>query len=54
MGTFEWPLRITGSSSERSAEIEATVDTGAFYTMVPSYCPLPFETDWACPEIVEG
>ena len=36
MGTFEWPLRIAGSSSERSAEIEATVDTGAFYTMVPA------------------
>ena len=36
MGTFEWPLRIAGSSSERSVEIEATVDTGAFYTMVPA------------------
>lgn len=36
MGTFEWPLRIVGSSGERSVEMEATVDTGAFYTMVPA------------------
>ena len=36
MATFEWTLQIAGSSSERSAEIEATVDTGAFYTMVPA------------------
>ncbi|MCE2511391.1 MAG: hypothetical protein J4F50_02320 [Acidimicrobiia bacterium] len=36
MGTLEWPLRIVGSSSERSVEIEATVDTGAFYSVVPA------------------
>ena len=36
MGTFEWPLRIAGSSGERYAEIEATVDTGAFYSMIPA------------------
>ena len=36
MGTFEWPLRIVGSSSERSVEIKATVDTGAFYSVVPA------------------
>ena len=36
LGTFEWPLRIAGSSSERSAEIDATVDTGAFYSVFPA------------------
>jgi len=36
MGTFEWPVRIAGPNSERSETIEATVDTGAFYSMAPA------------------
>ena len=36
MGTFQWPLRITDLSGERSVELEALVDTGAFYTALPA------------------
>ena len=32
MGTFSWPVRISGLDSGRSADIEATVDTGAAYS----------------------
>ena len=36
MGTFNWPLRIVGMDGRRSRDIEATVDTGAAYTTLPS------------------
>jgi len=36
MGTFELSVRVAGPNSERSATIAATVDTGAFYSMVPA------------------
>ena len=36
MGTFELPLQIAGLSGGRAVEIEATADTGAFYSMVPA------------------
>ncbi len=36
MGTFTYPLRITVMDGERSVDIEATVDTGALYTMLPA------------------
>jgi len=36
MGTFERLVRITGPNSERSVAIEATVDTGAFYSVAPA------------------
>ena len=36
MGTFTWPVRITGMDGGRSVEVEATVDTGAMYTMLPA------------------
>ena len=36
MGTFTWPMRITSMDGQRSSEIEATVDTGALYTMLPA------------------
>jgi len=36
MGTFEWSVRIAGPNSERSVAIEATVDTGAFYSVAPA------------------
>ena len=36
MGTFEWSVRIAGPNSERSEAIEATVDTGAFYSVAPA------------------
>ena len=35
MGTFKWPVRISGLDGERSADIEATVDTGATYSALP-------------------
>ena len=34
MGTFNWPLRLESMDGARSLEIDALVDTGAFYTMV--------------------
>ena len=36
MGTFKWPLRIASMDGQRVREIEATVDTGAAYTTLPS------------------
>ena len=36
MGTFTWPLRITGMDGQQAIDIEATVDTGAFYTTLPA------------------
>ncbi len=36
MGTFTYPIRITGMDCDRSMDIEATVDTGAFLTMLPA------------------
>ena len=36
MGTFTWPLRISSIDGEQSLEIEAAVDTGAFYTTLPA------------------
>ena len=35
MGTFRWPLRISSMDSQRTQDIEATVDTGAAYTTLP-------------------
>ena len=37
MGTFTWPLRITGMDGQQTLDIEATVDTGAFYTTLPAH-----------------
>ncbi len=36
MGTFKWPLRIASMDGQQMREIEATVDTGAAYTTLPS------------------
>ena len=36
MGTFTWPLRISSMDGQHSLEIEATVDTDAFYTTIPT------------------
>ena len=36
MGTFKWPLRITNMDGHQALEIEATVDTGAAYTTLPT------------------
>ena len=35
MGMFTWPLRIETTDGRRSLDLEATVDTGAAYTVVP-------------------
>ena len=37
MGTFNWPLRISSMDGQQSREIEATVDTGAVYTTLPTH-----------------
>ena len=36
MGVFNWPIRLESMDGQRSLEIEAMVDTGASYTIVPA------------------
>ena len=36
MGTFNWPVQISSLDGEHTREIEATVDTGATYTVLPA------------------
>ena len=36
MSTFTWPVRISSLDGKRSADVEATVDTGAFYCAMPA------------------
>lgn len=36
MGTFNWPMRISSMDGQQSRDIEATVDTGASFTTLPS------------------
>ena len=36
MGVFSRPVRLSSMDGERSLEIEALVDTGASFTMVPA------------------
>ena len=36
MGVFNWPVRLDSMDGQRFLEIEAMVDTGAGYTIVPS------------------
>ncbi len=36
LGVFNWPIRLDSMDGERSLEIEAMVDTGASYTIVPA------------------
>ena len=36
MGTFKWPLRISSMDGQQVRDVEATVDTGAAYTTLPS------------------
>ena len=36
MGTFSQKLRLKSIDGERSVEMEALVDTGSFYTLVPA------------------
>lgn len=36
MGTFTYPVRITGMETGCSVDVEAPVDTGAFLTMLPA------------------
>ena len=39
MGTFRWPLRISSMDGQHVQDIEATVDTGASFTTLPSSLP---------------
>ena len=36
MGVFNWPVRLDSMDGEHSLEVEAMVDTGASYTIVPA------------------
>lgn len=36
LGVFNWHIRLDNMEGERSLEIEAMVDTGASYTIVPA------------------
>lgn len=36
MGVFDWPLRVSSLNGEPSLDTEATVDTGATYTVLPT------------------
>ena len=36
MGTFTWPLHISSMDGRQGRDIEATVDTGATFTTLPS------------------
>lgn len=36
MGTFDWPIRLESMGGERSLQLDALVDTGSFYTIVPA------------------
>lgn len=37
MGVFDWPIRLDSMDGQQSLEIEALVDTGASYTVVPAH-----------------
>ena len=36
MGTFKWPVRIASMDGQQAQDVEATVDTGASFTTLPS------------------
>ena len=36
MGTFKWPVRISSMDGQQVQDVEAMVDTGAFYTTLPA------------------
>ena len=36
MGPFNWPMRISSMDGEQVRDIDATVDTGAAYTTLPT------------------
>ncbi len=37
MGTFSCPLKLTNIEGDKSVEVDAVVDTGAFFTVVPAH-----------------
>lgn len=37
MGIFRQPIAISDLTGQNSVEVEAVVDTGAFYSVLPSY-----------------
>ena len=36
MGVFNWPIRLDSLDGERSLQLDAMVDTGSSYTIVPA------------------
>ena len=36
VGTFDWPIQLESMDGERSLKLEALVDTGSFFTIVPA------------------
>ena len=45
MGTFNWPIRLESMDGERSLQLDALVDTGSFYTIVPASLLRRLETE---------
>lgn len=37
MGVFDWPIRLESLDGERSLQLDAMVDTGSSYTIVPAH-----------------
>ena len=44
MGTFSWPIRLESIDGTRSLQLDALVDTGSFYTIVPASLLKSLET----------
>lgn len=44
VGTFNWPIRLDSPDGERSLQLDALVDTGSFYTIVPTSLLRSLET----------
>ena len=36
MGTFKWPVTVSSLDGQQSADVEATVDTGALHCAMPA------------------
>ena len=36
MGVFNWPIRLESIDGKQSLQLDALVDTGSFYTIVPT------------------
>ncbi len=44
VGTFNWPIRLESIDGRQSLQLDALVDTGSFYTIVPTSLLKSLET----------